>query len=63
MGARYLTRPARSWIEDETFAEPARHDIFVTEAAPVATGIIDASGSEFFRMPNPIGFGRDEEWA
>ncbi len=63
MSGRYIKGPARSWVEDETYAEPARLEITVSDAQPVPTGILDASGSEFFRLPNPIGFGRDEEWA
>jgi hypothetical protein len=60
--ARYATKPEHAFIEDDVWAEPARHDIFVSDAAPIDTGLLDAEGNAIFRMPNPIGFGRDEEW-
>lgn len=56
-----INRPA-SFIEDDVWAEPARNEIFVPVADPIETGLLDADGNAIFRLPNPIGFGRDEEW-
>lgn len=28
----------------------------------IETGLFDASGDMIFRLPNPMGFGRDGEW-
>lgn len=60
--ARYTSSRPRGWIEDDVYADPARLDIVVSEAGPVDTGLLDAGGNAIFRIPNPIGFGRDEEW-
>jgi hypothetical protein len=34
----------------------------VDEHGPVDTGILDANGDMITWLPNPIGFGRDDEW-
>ncbi|CAM8655303.1 hypothetical protein MCEMIE4_03129 [Sphingobium cupriresistens] len=60
--ARYVSRPPRGWIEDEVFSEPARLEIIVPLSEATETGLLDADGNSIFRLPNPIGFGRDEEW-
>lgn len=59
---RYGTRPPRSWIEDDTFAESARPELIVPMSEATDTGLLDAAGNAIFRLPNPIGFGRDDEW-
>lgn len=59
-------RPARSsgWVEDETFSPeplPVPH-LSVAEHGVVDTGLLWSDGEPVVRAPNPIGFGRDEEW-
>lgn len=63
--ARYTTqRRTRSWIEDEdAWDYPTwEHVPSVIDHEPVDTGLLDADGSTIWRLPNPIGFGRDDEW-
>ena len=60
--ARYVSRPPRGWIADDVWEEPARQEIVVSEGAMINTGLLDDSGNPIFRLPNPIGFGRNEEW-
>lgn len=43
--------------------EPMIPVVCAPESVPVATGLFDARGNEIWRLPNPMGFGRDEEWA
>ncbi len=64
--ARYITRAAKPlyietplWGNDESL-KPA---LAVTDHRPTFTGLLDASGDEIWKAPNPMGFGRDEEWA
>jgi hypothetical protein len=59
---RYVTKSPCAWIADDVWDAPVRPDIVVADHAPIDTGIIDAQGNAIFRLPNPIGFGRDEEW-
>ena len=60
--ARYVVRVPRAWIEDDIDAESHRPDIIVQLHEAADTGLLDAGGNSIFRLPNPIGFGRDEEW-
>ena len=62
--ARYFTQPRSSapranWIDEDY---PMILDLTVSDHEAVETGLIDANGWAIFRAPNPIGFGRDEEW-
>lgn len=61
---RYTIRPqAGGWIEDDTsFYESDIPYIEVPEHYAVFTGLIDAKGNEIWREPNPMGFGKDEDW-
>lgn len=59
--ARYFTAPraARAdWSDDY----PLLPDIHVPEHRPVDTGLVDVRGDPIMRAPNPMGFGRDDEW-
>lgn len=38
------------------------HLVIDTIVDPQFTGVLDADGHPIFRWPNPIGFGRNEEW-
>ncbi len=60
--ARYVTRSRSAWVDDDMWSEPMRNELVVTVSEPVCTGLLDAEGNSIFRLPNPIGFGRDEEW-
>ena len=35
---------------------------YVDEAEPVNTGLVSPEGDPIYRLPNPIGFGKDHEW-
>lgn len=56
--ARYFARPKADW--DESY--PLIPDLHVPDNKPVRTGVIDNRGNDIWRAPNPIGFGRMEEW-
>lgn len=60
---RYV-RPKAGWIEDDLNegAYPLVPDLLVPEHRPVNTGLFYPSGEPILRLPNPVGFGRDEEW-
>jgi len=54
------TKPVRSdWLDDE---RPLIPTIDVPEHEAVETGLLDEHGNAIMRAPNPIGFGRSEEW-
>lgn len=66
--ARYFTRPVVKqsltprasddwWPTGNSWHIPTVSDHDATD-----TGLIDANGDPIMRAPNPIGFGRDEEW-
>lgn len=53
-------KPARAdWFDADN---PLLPSLFVAEHEAVDTGLIWATGEPIMRMPNPIGFGRDDEW-
>lgn len=59
--ARYFTRPRSSdWFPSDDCPRPSSMD--VPDHNPVDTGLIDRDGNAIWRSPNPIGFGRDDEW-
>lgn len=59
--ARYFTRPNQPRSDwDDCY--PLIPDIHVPEHKPINTGILDKWGDPIMRGPNPIGFGRDEDW-
>lgn len=63
--SRYFSVPrAASWIEDDYYSPDAAsaHIPSVPEHEARDTGLIDARGDAIWRAPNPLGFGRDEEW-
>lgn len=64
--SRYLRRSpqARLYVEDHIFDEesPMVPHLSVDDHEPVDTGLLWSDGSPVFRAPNPIGFGRDDEW-
>lgn len=63
--ARYTTRAGKPlYVEtppwDDT--EPHRPCLSVDDHGAADTGLITATGEPIYRVPNPIGFGRDGEW-
>lgn len=60
---RYVTRPsANGWVDDCVIETPMLPSLEACDFEPTFTGLLDADGDEIWRAPNPIGFGRDEEW-
>lgn len=61
--ARYFAKP-KAWVADDIYeddyAETAPVQVCDHEATD--TGLLDADGNSIWRAPNPIGFGRDEDW-
>lgn len=60
--ARYFTRKA--WVEDEEAWDAPVNDHVPTvcDHEPIDTGLIDKDGNAIMRAPNPVGFGKDDEW-
>lgn len=48
-----------AWADD-AFAEPAM--LTVCDHDAVDTGLLFDDGTPILRAPNPIGFGREDEW-
>lgn len=58
---RYFSRP-RAWVEDDVYVDPPQFVPSVPEHVAIDTGLIDADGNAIMRAPNPIGFGKNDEW-
>lgn len=64
--SRYFVRsrkpnpPRSEWVDDMWSLTP---DLRVDDHEAVDTGLVAADGCPIMRAPNPMGFGRDEEWA
>lgn len=63
--SRYFTvraKPVRA--DDEYWADTAPYvtNLTVSDHEATDTGLLDASGDPIMRAPNPMGFGRDDEW-
>ena len=58
---RYVSgsRPRAFFHDDDP---PLVPDLTVDEHDAVYTGLLDSDGNAIWRTPNPIGFGRDDEW-
>jgi hypothetical protein len=49
--------------EEEWYEQyPVLHVPFVDDAVLQPTGLLDSDGVPLWRVPPPIGFGRDTEW-
>jgi len=63
---RYVTRATKPLYVETPLWDDQRDPLVpclsVDGEKQVDTGLIDASGYPIFRLPPPIGFGRDEEW-
>lgn len=62
--ARYFSRKGtvQPRSNDGWWEEPFRPHIVVSDHEAVDTGLLDADGDPIWRAPNPVGFGRDDEW-
>jgi hypothetical protein len=67
--SRYVKRPAarptsRLYVEDHIFPDerPGINAVEVDSHEAADTGLLWADGSTVWRAPNPLGFGRNEEW-
>lgn len=61
--SRYFTRPAKAfYVEDEVYGEAMLPAITVPDHVPTNTGLLDAHGDVIWRSPNPMGFGKGEDW-
>lgn len=60
---RYFAKP-KAWVEDDLYEDDyvPSESVQVCDHEATFTGLLDASGDEIWRAPNPIGFGRDEDW-
>lgn len=65
---RYFRKPPapRSYEDDDEDydwpSDPLITNLEVIESEAVFTGLLDSDGEPIWRAPNPIGFGRDDEW-
>lgn len=60
---RYFIRTRRASDDDDCWPEPAMNHVpTVCDHEAVDTGLIDSDGNMIMRAPNPMGFGRDDEW-
>jgi hypothetical protein len=59
---RYFAKRPRSFDDDYWPESPICTSLTVDEHVAVDTGLLDADGNSIWRAPNPMGFGRDEEW-
>lgn len=63
--ARYVSdhrRAPPATSDDWWYAGPLVPSLSTAEHHPVDTGLLDVKGNRIMRLPNPMGFGRDEEW-
>lgn len=66
--SRYFVRPARVAMsivhsyDDWDVVGNAWHVPAVSDHEAADTGLLDMNGDTIMRAPNPIGFGKDEEW-
>lgn len=57
--SRYAKPTRADWFDADN---PLLPSLSVDDNEPIDTGLIWVTGEPIIRMPNPIGFGRDEEW-
>lgn len=59
---RYVIRPRADTECDWWTADRIQPVPQVSDHQHVDTGLVDRNGNSIWRSPNPIGFGKDEEW-
>jgi hypothetical protein len=59
--ARYIRarKPRADWVDDDN---PLIPTLTVDDNETIDTGLLWPDGETVWRSPNPIGFGRNEEW-
>lgn len=63
--SRYFTarHPKSLWVaDDDIWSDGETHLPTVSDPEATDTGLLDAKGEIIWRAPNPVGFGRDEDW-
>lgn len=64
--SRYYSvrRKPKLWVEDDDVwpVDVAGHIPAVDEYVEIDTGLLDIDGNPIMRAPNPMGFGKDDEW-
>lgn len=64
--SRYVTRATKPLYVETPLWEDQRQgltpDLSVDGEKEVDTGLVDPRGQAIYRMPPPVGFGRDDEW-
>lgn len=63
---RYFSKAPKAYrphiCEDTWYVDPVLPSLSADDHDPVFTGLLDARGEQIWRAPNPMGFGKDEEW-
>lgn len=64
---RYFSKRPRSdgWAGDDLYDDERGGmllELTVDEHVATDTGLLDADGNAIWRGPNPVGFGKDDEW-
>ena len=63
--SRYFIRPrSLERVQDEFWDDeaPLLPNVSVADHEATDTGILDAHGDPIWGSPNPIGYGRNDEW-
>lgn len=64
--SRYAALPQRAksaLVEFDYYTEPLRlTHLEVDGHESIDTGLVTINGDAIMRLPNPIGFGKDDEW-
>jgi hypothetical protein len=67
--ARYFAQPRAAIVPEPMTNETVQFDnwpmipeLHVADFRPTDTGLIDLRGDPIMRAPNPVGFGKDNEW-
>lgn len=62
--SRYFVARRALWVEDEEAwgAHVSDSVPTVCDHEATDTGLVDINGDAIMRAPNPIGFGKDDEW-
>lgn len=58
---RYTVRPSAE-ADCDYWTNDAPAPLMVEDTKPINTGLIDGAGATIWRLHNPIGFGKDDEW-
>jgi hypothetical protein len=63
MAKRYVV--VNSYEDDDDYDfyyHPSSLNLHVDSSPMEFTGVLDSNGRPVFKLPRPIGFGRDSEW-